>query len=154
MRVVDHAQQGVLVGRVGQDGEGGHPHEERLDRGPATLLVPERDTEGPGLRRRQPVPAQHRAQEPVQRRERQRCLGGHPCGAQHPDGRLLLVGLDTRDQVAQQGGLAHARVAQHGEHRGPAGSRRGDQRGEVRTLLIASMEHVANLPPGRANPAK
>jgi hypothetical protein len=60
---------------------------------------------------------------------------------------VLLVSLCARDQVIEEGGLPDAWVAEDHEDRCSSRTGRGDERGEALTLGIASLEHVANLPP-------
>ena len=85
VRVVDDAQHEVLLGRGRQQRQGRDAHQERLHRRPVVLA--ERHPQRSRLRSRELVAQpRQRAQQPMQRRERQRRLDLEPLGAQH--GRL------------------------------------------------------------------
>ena len=83
LRVVEDAQHGRVLGGLGQHRQGRERRQERLDRDVVRLA--ERGPQRSGLRRREPVEdAEDGTQQPVQRGERQRRLGLHALGAQHP----------------------------------------------------------------------
>ena len=97
--VVDHAEHEVLLRRGGQQRQGRHADQERLHRG--SVLLAERHAQGPGLRDGELVAQpRQRAQQPVQRRERQRRLDLEALGAQH----RRVAGV-TRRQLVEQGRL-------------------------------------------------
>ena len=52
MGVIDDTQHRPLVRRFGEDGKGGHAHQERLDLGAVAILLPERDAKRSRLGRR------------------------------------------------------------------------------------------------------
>ena len=82
----------------------------------------------------------------MQGSERQRRLRRDPSRGQNADGGPLLVRLDARDQVREERRLPHARITKNRQDRRLARTRRGDERGQARTLDIPSVEHPANLP--------
>ncbi len=146
--VVDDTEHGPAVRRFGEDGQGRHAHQERLDRRAAPVLVPEDDAQRPRLRCRQPVPGEHGTQEPVEGGERQRRFRRDPRRGQDADGGALR--LDARDQVGEERGLPDARISQDHQDRRSARTRRVDERGEPRTLDVTTVEHAAKLAPGRS----
>ena len=131
VRVLDHAQHGVLLGGGGQQGQRRDRDQEGFDRRP--VLLAEHDPQGPGLRAGEPVtqPVQ-REQQPVQGREGQRCLDLEPLGAQ--DGDLTRV----RDQRLEQCRLAHTRFAVHDQTGRVAVPSLFEQLVQVRGLEVAT----------------
>ena len=111
LRVLHQHQQGLLLGEVGQQSERSQADQEAvLDR---LLAQPEGPAHGRGLGRGQAVQAaEPLAHHLMQRREGQVGLPLDPDGAQHPHALGPLGG------VAQEGGLAHARLAP--QDQGPA----------------------------------
>ena len=100
MRVVDEAERAARPRRPRSTSTGS-----RAPPGTAApltvVLLAEHGPQRAGLRGREPVEdAEDRTQQPVQRRERQRRLGLHALGAQHPD-----VAAGVRDEVLEQRGL-------------------------------------------------
>ena len=111
LRVVDQAQQRVLLGGVGQQAQGGQADQEAVRRRPGTQA--ERGRQRLALGTREPLQAvQHRRQQLVHPGVGELHLRLDTCGMRHPAARRLL------DQVVQQRRLAHARLPAH--HQGPA----------------------------------
>ena len=111
LRVVDQADQWVLLGHLGQQAEGGQPDQEPVRRRPGAKA--ERRPQRVGLWVREPFQAvQHRRQQLVQPGVGQLHLRLDPGRMRYPAARRLLA------QVVQQRRLAHARFAAH--HQGAA----------------------------------
>ena len=109
LRIVDHARERTLLGRVGQQAQDRERDQEAIRR-PA-LLEPERLPQRRALRARKVAqPVEHRAAELMQARERQLHLGLHAGGANDAPARCLL------HDVLQQRGLADPRLAAQDQH--------------------------------------
>src|SRR4051812_30392630 len=111
LRVVDHAEQRLVSGHLGQQAQGGETDKEAIRRIPCSQ--PERRGERITLGARQALePIQHRRAQLLQAGERQLHLGLDSDGPHdsHPRCRV--------DRVLQQGGLTDPRLASH--HQSPA----------------------------------
>jgi hypothetical protein len=73
----------------------------------------------------------------VQRRVRQRRLGLHAGGAQHP--KVATLTGRPRGQVGQQGRLANARLAQHNQNGACSGARLFHQGGKLPKFELAAV---------------
>jgi hypothetical protein len=125
----------VLLGDVGQQAEGGQPHQEAVRRRPGTQAEggPQRSL----LRTRETLEAvQHRRAQLVHPGEGELHLRLDTHSTRHPAARGVL------HQVVQQRRLAHARVTAH--HQGPAltGANRVEE----------PVQHVAFAAPTRQRP--
>jgi hypothetical protein len=103
--------------------------------------MPEHDPQRPGLRCGQPFEVNHGTQQPVQRRERQRRLGLHSGGAQHARRRSVRRFPLGRHEVAQEGGLADARLSLENQHAGLSGARLFHQGGKGSPLPLPAVQH-------------
>ena len=138
LRVVEDAQHGRVLGGLGQHRQGREGRQERFDRDVVRLA--ERRPKRSGLRRRDPVEdAEDGTQQPVQRRERQRRLGLHALGAQHPH-----VAAGGRDEVLEQRGLPHARLTVQQQRAGAPAAGVVQERGEASPLVAPPVQHVAD----------
>ena len=135
----------VLLGRGGQHRQGRHPHQERLDRRP--VLLAERHPQRPGLRGGKLVPQpHHRAQQPMQRRERQRRLDLEALGAQHR--RVTGVGdhASSRADLPTPGSPRTTRL--------PADPCRASSTSAARSARSRSRPTSTRRPYSRATPAR
>ena len=108
LRVVDQADQWVLLGHLGQQAEGGQPDQEPVRRRPGAEA--ERRLQRVALWSREPFQAiEHRRQQLVEPGVDQLHLRFDPGRMRYPAARRLLA------QVVQQGRLAHARLAAYHE---------------------------------------
>ena len=149
LRVVDHAQERLLLGGFGEETENREPDEERARR--LSGAEPEGDAERVPLRIRQTLAElEDRRTELLQRRVVELHL---PLDARSPDDAKILARLD---RVLEQCGLADAGVSVHHEDGAVTVPRGTQQPLEHRALALPADEpprlrahdHPGSMPPG------
>jgi hypothetical protein len=139
--VVDQAQQRPVPGRLRQQGEGGHGHQEPVGRRPR--LQADGDPQGLGLRAREPVgPAQQGVQQLLEGGEGQPRLALHPGRVQHPQAAGPPAG------VGEQGRLADPRLPPDGQRPAAAGPGGRQQPVDHGQLGRPAVQHRPGREPG------
>ncbi len=140
VRVVDDAQDRLLLRGLGQQAQHGERHEEPLL--VAALFQAERAPQCPGLRLAEPVDQrQDRAQQLVQTGVGKSRLGLDPGRVENRHAGGLPAG------VVQQRRLADPRLTQEEQHAALPAARVRDQRVDDGPLAVASVEHVTLADP-------
>ena len=139
VRIVDEAQDGALLGELGQQREAAGVDEEALLR--TAVGESERRAQGDRLRARQPVEQPQRGtQQLVQGGERQLGLGLDATGAEH----VHVARAGAR--VLEQDRLADTRLAAQRERAAPRVAGRVEQCADEGALSVPPKQHRPTLP--------
>jgi hypothetical protein len=131
LRVVDDADERLLLAGVGQQAQNGQADQEAIRRG--TGAHAERRVQRVALRDRQmPETAEHRRAQRVQAGERELHLGLGPCYPGDP------ASLRDSRQKPKQGGLADARLAAQDQHTTAARARFLDESNQDLALVVTA----------------
>ena len=143
LRVVDDADQRLLLGDLGEQRQRGEPHQEPV--GWRTGAPAEDCRERVALRHGQPV----EVVEHVRAELMEAAVGELHLGLD-PDGPRDVPAGDPVGHVAQQRALAHARLSAQDDDSAPTGERVGQEPVECLTFSTTSEEPHRRPPAGRA----
>jgi hypothetical protein len=140
--IVDHAEQGLLLGRIGQQAQGCQPDEKAIRS--ASSAQPKGCAERLPLRAweaREPI--QHRCEQLVQRGKCELHLGFDAGSVRDAKPRRVLA------QVLQQSALSHPRLSAHDQRSTTTLSDRLEQLLQGLALALAVTYHLAAPPRAR-----